>query len=85
MQIIQIFIKTLTGNNISIDAISSDTILDIKKKFEEKEGMPIDIITLLFSGKRLEDTKTLEHYNIENNSTLYLCLNMQFRNTTRIE
>ena len=45
-----IFIKTLSGKTITIDVESWDTIADLKMKYQEKEGIPIDQLKLFFAG-----------------------------------
>ena len=74
---IQIFVKLLTGNTLALDVKTLDTIETVKKKIQEKEGIPIDQQRLLFAGRELENNKTLYDYNVQNQTTLHLVLTLK--------
>ncbi|OMJ65224.1 hypothetical protein SteCoe_38762 [Stentor coeruleus] len=74
---INITVSTLTGKSIQISLFENSLILDIKTEIQKLEGLPIDQQRLVFAGKQLEDEKLLNEYNIQDESKLYLVLNLR--------
>ena len=76
-KLFQIFIKTLTGKCITIDAEPFERISSIKEKLCKKEGIPPEQQRLIFAGEQMEDGKTLSDYGVKHNSTLHVVLRLR--------
>eukprot|EP01084_Bolivina_argentea_P277520 473808_1 len=67
-----LYIKTLSGRTIEIEAEVDDTIGKIKHIITTKQMIPFDQQNLVSAGKCLQNDNTLRHYNIKNGNRLYL-------------
>ena len=61
-----------SGETIALDAVSGDSIDNIKEKLETKTKIAAGEQHLYYGGKLLVDGRTLADYNIQKGSTLHL-------------
>mmetsp|Transcript_22914 Transcript_22914/g.70902 ORF Transcript_22914/g.70902 Transcript_22914/m.70902 type:complete len:102 (+) Transcript_22914:55-360(+) len=73
----QIFIKTLTGRKQAMTLEPTDEVKSIKQSLQEKEGIQVDQIRLIYSGKQLADDKPIEFYNITAGGTIHMVLQLR--------
>ena len=71
-----IIIRTVMGKEFEFYMNPNDTIGQVKKKVEDKKGIPVYKQILIFPGRILEDGKTLADYNIDHQSILHLMMRL---------
>lgn len=57
--------EMMKGNHVPFEMETTDTILDIKKRIHESEGIDMFQIVLYYNGKVLADDMTLETVKIQ--------------------
>uniref|UniRef100_T2MA76 AN1-type zinc finger and ubiquitin domain-containing protein 1 n=1 Tax=Hydra vulgaris TaxID=6087 RepID=T2MA76_HYDVU len=72
-----LYIKTLTGTVFELRVNPFETILSIKAKLQNLEGIPISQQHLVWHAEELEDEFCLFDYNISSGSSLQLVLAMR--------
>ena len=69
-----LYVRTLTGKQHCIACDPSDTIEELKLRFQEVDGTPPEQQRLICAGRQLQDGRTLSFYNIQKESVLALIL-----------
>ncbi|WOG98342.1 hypothetical protein DCAR_0417683 [Daucus carota subsp. sativus] len=69
----QLFVRTLSGNTITIDNNhSSDSIGRVMDKIEQKDGMPSWYNVLVHAGRQLQRERSLADYDIDKEAMLFM-------------
>ena len=69
-----IFVKTLTSKTIALQVEGDDRIDHVKDKIHMKEGIKPSEQSLIYSGKQLQNDRTLNDYGVMKDSTIHLVL-----------
>ena len=72
-----LFVKFLDERIITLDFFSYYTIYQVNMQLQEKTGISIKTIRLIFAGKQLEDDRTLSDYCAQQDSTFHAVLRVK--------
>jgi len=73
----EVQLRALNGQIFKIPIEPDDTIKNLKRKIEEMEGIPMGQLDLQFEGTLLDDSKTLNDYQIRNDYTVDFMVNLK--------
>ena len=73
----QLFVKLPTGKTTTLDVKAGETISNVKRLIQDKEGIPMNQQRLIFTDKKLKNIKTLSDYKIQKENTLQLLLRIR--------
>ena len=73
----KIFLKTLTGKTVTIEANPEDIVNNLKQTIYQTEMIPPKEQHIIFNGKELRGNITLKDYGIKEYSTVHLVLKLR--------
>jgi hypothetical protein len=68
----KITVKTIEGKSCDLEVEGYYIIESVKEKIEERMDIPVDQQQLIFNGRELQDSHTLNDYNVMRNATLQM-------------
>ena len=73
----QIIVKTLTGKKQPMNFELDNTVLQVKQALQEKEGISIEQIRLIYGGRQLNDESRLNEYNLKAGAVIHMVLQLR--------
>ena len=70
--------RVLSGITIFIEAVSTDTIADVKAKIDAKTGVPAGFQSIVSEGAECLDSHALVEYTREAKSTIHLVISPSY-------
>ena len=71
-----IFVKSITSKTIALRVEGNDRVSHLKEKIFMKEGIKTESQSLIYSGKQMQDDRTLNEYGVRQDATIHLVLRL---------
>mmetsp|Transcript_109567 Transcript_109567/g.353567 ORF Transcript_109567/g.353567 Transcript_109567/m.353567 type:complete len:156 (+) Transcript_109567:113-580(+) len=73
----RLFVRDLAGQSLCLEADPAAEVADLKKQICEAQGIPEEEQRLIFAGRSLQQSEVLAACGLEDESTLFLNLELQ--------
>merc|ERR1712228_776341 len=73
----QVFVRSVCGKTSTLQLEPSCTIASVKQRLEDEYGIPNKEMRVIFAGKQLHNSCTIEASNVEHDATLHVLLKLQ--------
>ncbi|CAK9007605.1 unnamed protein product [Durusdinium trenchii] len=73
----QLFVRDVAGQTLALRAEAQASVESLKTQIAEIQGLPCDEQRLIFAGRSLTNTESLLDAGIEDESTLFLSLDLE--------
>lgn len=70
-------IRSLTGKNIDVKVHHKMYVSELKELIEKQDQTRFDQQRLVYNGKQLEDERTLDYYNITQDTVVHIILRIR--------
>lgn len=70
-------IRSLTGKHTEIKVHHKMRVSELKELIEKQDQTPFDQQRLVYNGKQLEDERTLDYYNITQDTVVHIILRIR--------
>ena len=70
-------IRSLTGKHTKVTVHHKMRVSELKELIEKHDQTPFDQQRLVYNGKQLEDERTLDHYNITQDTVVHIILRIR--------
>jgi ubiquitin C len=70
----QIFVRTFDCKTVTLDVENETVVEDVKDMLNRRTGAPAESMRIMWSGKQLEDGRTMAEYGIVKEATLHLVM-----------
>mmetsp|Transcript_38455 Transcript_38455/g.68768 ORF Transcript_38455/g.68768 Transcript_38455/m.68768 type:complete len:156 (-) Transcript_38455:52-519(-) len=73
----RVFVRSLEGQTSAVEVNEQDAVHAVKAQIAAQHGLPVEEQVLSFGGQILESTARLADFGLEDESTLFLSLELQ--------
>ncbi|TNV83013.1 hypothetical protein FGO68_gene4696 [Halteria grandinella] len=77
LQLMKIFIKTLTGYQFEIECCPYEDPEQLKQRIEDKEGIKVECQRMICAGRSVYEGRTLAEFAVREGSTVHLVLRLR--------